>query len=67
MTNATSLDASTFFGGGIRGDIRIQTDIQYNPQTWELTVLVKQAECPFSMKKVYWQVHCTLLPHMNQR
>ena len=51
--------------------IRIQTYIKYNMKDWLLTVGVKQAECPLQSKhvdrKVYWQVHMTLLPHRIER
>ena len=51
--------------------IRIQTFLKYNLRDWVLTVGVKQAECSLNTKyrdrKVYWQVHITLLPQRVKR
>ena len=49
------------------GSTKIQIDLKYDPQKWLLMVCIKQAECPFSSSKMFWQVHFTLLPHCDRR
>ena len=37
--------------------IKLQTDLKYDPQKWRLSVFIKQAECPFNVRRnMQWQV-----------
>ena len=51
--------------------MRIQIFMKYNERRWLLTTGVKQVECnlikKYKKRKVFWQVHITLLPQRKKR
>ena len=70
FVSATSIATNLIeeFGDEVRVG-RVQVQIEYEPQTWTLTLGVKQCDGLISKSKeiMYWQVHITLMPFKKSR